>query len=71
MTEQFENVGKYERVAKTALSNKDVKVFVKEPSDIEKIIAELEALSGANFKAGNLIAHYTLNTAIEIVKKHL
>ena len=71
MTDQFKNVKKDEQVAKTALSNKDVKVFVKEPSDTEKIIEELEALSGENFKAGNLIAHYTLNTAIEIVKKHL
>ena len=70
MTDQFKNVKKHEQVAKTAHSNKDVEIFVKEPSDIEKIIEELEALSAKSFKDGNLIAHYTLNTAIEIVKKH-
>ena len=70
MTDQFKNL-KDEQIDENAISNKDVKVFVKELSDIEKIIAELEALSATSFTDGNLIAHYTFNTAIGVVKKYL
>ena len=60
MTDQFKNV-KEEEVSAPK---------VKEPSDIEKIITELEALTAMSFKDGNLIAHYTFNTAIGVVKKY-
>ena len=58
MTDKFEYVKKDEVKKKST------------PLAVQMAIDELEALSGDNFKAGNLIAHYTLNTAIEIVKKH-
>ena len=65
MTDQFKNV-----------KDEDGGVFLVVPkvkvlSDIEKIITELEALTAASFKDGNLIAHYTFNTAIGVVKKYL
>ena len=66
MTDQFKNLK----------DEKDDNVFVPVPkvkasSDMEKIIAELEALTAASFTEGNLIAHYTFNTAIGIVKKYV
>ena len=58
MTDQFENV------------KDDTKQRIVRKSPMQEIIDELEALSAENFKAGNLIAHYTLNTAIGVVKKY-
>ena len=79
MTDQFKNLKdenkSYTKIDKSddgLITNKNE--FVKEIkvlSDIEKIIAELEALTATSFKDGNLIAHYTFNTAIGIVKKYL
>ena len=66
MTDQFKNL-------KDEDAEEGVISFAKavKESDIEKIIAELEALTAASFKDGNLIAHYTFNTAIGIVKKYV
>ena len=61
MTDQFKNIKDEEFVPKKKSISPGV----------QSVIDELEALSAENFKAGNLIAHYTVNTAIEIVKKHL
>ena len=68
MTDKFENVAG-ERPAPTTDPPTERPTI--EPSGMEKAITELEALSAKSFKEGRLTAHYTLNTAIEIVKKHM
>ena len=59
MTDQFKNV-------------KDEETFIKvtKKSPMQEVIDELEELTATSFREGNLIAHYTFNTAIEVVKKH-
>ena len=66
MTDQIKNVKKEDAEEGVVSFAKVVK-----KSPMEKIIAELEALSATSFTDGNLIAHYTFNTAIGIVKKYL
>ena len=76
MTDQFKNVKRDEEyadqwVGNPNLLNNKAMPKKKSPSGIQMAIAELEALSADSFKEGRLVAHYTFNTAIGVVKKYV